>query len=400
MKLTFWEQLRYLMLLLLVALITISSHPTIVEMSRNAGMESGTILSRYIILVFAALFLLCFNVKSMLKPKVVQVSIVVVVFIVLDYLITFSAFGTRSMMGDIRAIAICLVAIMIGWQLNLDDKRYRFLLFAFSILILFVGLMQVFVNIGGFVILDQYHVDSKNRLGVMLATACVTFLYLGLNYPKNKGVKVLCFGLAIMTLVVLLTVRARSATLTVVIMTLYILYERFKGKDFFAYLIIGLFVLLVIYLFLPQSVKDYVYNSFFQNYEDQDITSGRSGRNRAALNFLSYHIFLGNLNQNVSIGWVHNYPLNKLFEYGLVFSLPFLVLYLYLLLHTMVKTIRSNKYDYHNIGYYLLLIPFVVSMAEPTLPFGPGNATVFNFLVFGMALKHSENIKAFSVVNT
>ena len=393
MKLTFWEQLRYLMLLLLVALITISSHPTIVEMSHNAGMESGTILSRYIILVFAALFLLCFNVKSMLKPKVVQVSIVVIIFIVLDYLITFSAFGTRSMMSDIRSIAICLAAIMIGWQLDLDDRRFRFILFVFSGLILFVGLMQVFVNIGGFVILDQYHVDSKNRLGVMLATANITFLYLGLNNSKRKWIKVLYLGLAIMAFMVLLTVRARAATLAVAIMILYILYERFKGKDFFVYLIIGLFALLVIYLFLPQSIKDYVYNSFFQNYEDQDITSGRTGRNKAALIFLSNHIFLGNLNNEVTIGWIHNYPLNKLFEYGLVFSLPFLVLYLYLLFHSIVKSVRSDKHDYRNIGYYLLLIPFVVSMAEPTLPFGPGNATVFNFLVFGMALKYSERKK-------
>lgn len=400
MQLTFWEKLRYLLLLLLVALITISSHPTIVETSRNAGLESGTILSRYIILVFLSLFLICLNVNSMMKVKVVRKVLGSLVFIALAYLLTFSLFGERSMVSDIRAILICLMAIMIGCQLNIDDRKYRFLLFAFSLLMLFVGLMQVFVNIGGFVILDQYHADNKNRLGVMLVTAGVILFYMGLNYSKNKLVKAILYVLAILIFIVLLTVRARTATLTAFIMALYILYERYKGKDFFAYFIIGLIVIALFYLFSPQSVKDYVYNSFFQNYEERDVTSGRTERNRAALTFLSKHIFIGNLNQNVSIGWVHNYLLNKLFEYGLVFSLPFVSLYLYLLIYVIKKTLRSKKNDIRSIGYYLLLVPFIISMAEPTLPFGPGNATVFNFLVFGMAIGPSERANTPSVVGS
>ena len=148
MKVSFWYRARYWVLLLLVVLITISSHPTIVDMSKAAGMKSGTILSRYIILVFAGLFLMCLNVKSMLKPKLVRVSWFIWGWIVVYYLITFAAFGKKGMMGDVRSIAISLVAIMIGWQLDLDEKKLRALLLAFSGLILFVGLMQVLTNVG------------------------------------------------------------------------------------------------------------------------------------------------------------------------------------------------------------------------------------------------------------
>ena len=108
MKLTYWEQTRYWVLLLLVVLITVSSHPTIMAMTYAAGIESGTILSRYIILAFGALFVLCLNPKLMLKPKMVRISWFLWFFIVLYYLIMFAQFGKRAMMGDVRSIAIWL----------------------------------------------------------------------------------------------------------------------------------------------------------------------------------------------------------------------------------------------------------------------------------------------------
>ena len=386
-----WSKGRYWALLLLIVLITLSSHPTIVEMSRNAGMEKGTILSRYIILVFGGLFLMCLNVKSMLKPKMVRVCWVIFVFIVVFYVMTVAFFGVKKMMQDVRSIAICLIAIMIGWQMNLGKKAFHGMLLVFAGMTLFVGLMQVFTNIGGFVILDQYMTDNKNSLGLMLATADVVFFVLGLNRQQKGFVKILYFGLALLTLVVLLTVRARASTLTLGLTLLYILYERFKGKNFFVYLMVGIFLMVALYLFLPQSVKEYVINSFTQNYEESDITSGRAARNAAALDFLSDHIFLGNLTEHTGVGQIHNYPLNRTFEFGIVFVMPILLMYLYLLFQTIFKTIKTNSRNNYNVGYYLLLIPFIISMAEPTFPFGPGTATVFNFLVFGASLRNSDN---------
>ena len=393
MKLTFWERARYWVLLLLVVLITVSSHPTIMAKTYAAGIESGTILSRYIILVFGVLFVMCLNPRAMLKPKMIRVSWLLWFFIVLYYLFTFSLFGKRSMMGDVRSIAICLVAIMIGWQMDLDEKRFKIMMLAFSGIILYVGLMQVFTNVGGFVILDQYHTDNKNSLGVMLSTGAIIFLIMAMNSQGKPIVKVIFYVLAVLTFVVLLTIRARAASLTMVLMLLYVLYERFKGKNFILYLGLGLALFVIVYLVLPSAAKEFVYNSFFQNYEGGDVTGGRTARNRAALEVLAYSPFLGNLKQNVTVGWVHNYPLNKMFEYGLVFAFPVLLLYLYLLFHSAVKTIRSDNHNTYNIGYYLLITPFIISMTEPTFPFGPGTATVFNFIMFGMALKYTENEK-------
>ena len=277
--------------------------------------------------------------------------------------------------------------------MDVDEKRFKIILLAFAGVILYVGLMQVFTNVGGFVILDQYHTDNKNSLGVMLSTGSIIFLIMAMNSQRKPIVKVIFYFLAVLTFVVLLTIRARAASLTTIIMLLYVLYERFKGKNFILYFGVGLALLVIVYLVLPSAAKEFVYNSFFQNYEGGDITGGRTARNRVALEVLANNPLLGNLVQNVKVGWVHNYPLNKMFEYGLVFAFPVLLLYLYLLFHSAVKTIRSDNHNTYNIGYYLLIIPFIISMAEPTFPFGPGTATVFNFIMFGMALKHTANEK-------
>lgn len=391
MPLTLGQKAQYLTLLLLVTLITISSHPVVVNISRSAGIESGTILSRYIIIVFAGLFLMCFNLKSMLKPKIVKLCLLLYVVLAFFYLITYAFFDSNAMMTDVRSIGICLGAIMIGWQLCLDSKGFKFLLILYAGLTLFVGLMQIMTNIGGFLILDQYQTDNKNSLGVMLASGGLSFLVLGINSRSGRFARLTMFLLAIFSLIVLLTIRARAATLAFVLMISYFFYERHKGKNLIIYLLLGVFLLLLVYLALPQSIKEFVYNSFFQNYEGGDITSGRTERNIKALEVLSQNIWLGNITAGAIVGQIHNYLLNRAFEFGLILVLPIMILYLYLLFYDIKKTFKTNNRNNYNLGYYLFLIPFIISMAEPTFPYGPGTATVFNFLLFGIALRNTNN---------
>ena len=389
MQITFLHRARYWLLLFLVFLITISSHPAIVNISRAAGKEQGTILSSYIILVFGVLFILCFNFQSMMRARIVRRLLILLLWMVLWLLMTMAIFGSRTQTGEIGSIGVCLVAIMIGWQLQMGEKQYKRVLIFFSGLIVFVGMMQVLTNVGGFVIEDLYYVDNKNSLGAMLATGAFVFFYMFLNCNGKGWRKLLLIGLCIMTMAVLLTIRARTATLTAVLLVFYLIYERFRGKNLFFYALLGVGAMVVVLLFLPSSIKDYVYNSFFQNYEGGDVTSGRMERNKVALAFIADHPWIGNLEAKETMSWVHNYILYNLSRYGLIFSLPIMVLYLYLLLHTVILTFKSDSKNIYSIGYYVLIIPFAISMAEPTFPFGPGTATIFNFIMFGISLRHS-----------
>ena len=248
------------------------------------------------------------------------------------------------------------------------------------------------MNVGGFEILDQSQVQGKNSMGVLLATSSVIYLFFGLNSKSKPIVKVLFFTLMVFVVVILLTIRARAATLTSAILILLVLYQRFKGKNFLFYLLLGAFVAIIVYLILPGSAKQYVVNSFVQN-QGTDITSSRMSRNRAGLAFISDHPLFGDLNVRAEMDWIHNYPLLKLFQYGFIFAFPIMLLYLYLLFHSIFKTYICNNRNNYSIGYFALLVPFVVSMAEPTLPFGPGTATLFNFILFGMATRNTYNEK-------
>ena len=383
----FWEYARYGVLLLLVFLITISSHPTIMDLSDSGGVTKGTILSSYIIYVFVVLLLMCFTNKSFLKCKTLLFSGAIFFFIILYYFITCSFYGTENMMEDARAILISLFAVLIGWQLDLDRKGLYLLLMVYAGLVLYVGVMQVIVNVGGFEILDEYESDNKNALGVMLSTSAIIFLFIGLNWNRIGWARAVFFAVAVASIVVMLTIRARAATISCGLMVLYVFVERFKKKHFLIYFFIGVVLAVGIYKAIPASAKDFIYDSFYQNYESQDFTSDRLARNIAAIRFLSQHFWLGNLNAYTTLAWIHNYPLEKLYKYGFIFSFPILFLYLFLLVTTIIKSAKTDNRNILNIGYYLLLIPYIISMVEPTFPFGPGTASVFNFIIFGVTLR-------------
>lgn len=389
-----WKYGRFGVLLLLVFLVTISSHPIVMDISSSVGIESGTFLSRYIILIFGVLFVLTFkyfDFKSYFRSRTIVVSWVTLIFIFLYSLITISFYGSTNMMEDGRAIMMSVAAIMIGWGLNLDRKRLYIILLAFAGLTLYVGLMQVMMNIGGFEIHDQYESDNKNALGAMLATSAIIFLFIGLDWKKTGWVRLLFFAGVLATIVVMLTIRSRTAILSLVIVVLFMFYERYKKKHFWAYLFCGIVLIIMLYYFMPQFIKDYVYNSFYQHYEVDDVTSDRLNRNMAGLRFLSQHFWVGNLNAYAELAWIHNYPLEKMYKYGFVFSLPILFIYLFLIVISIVKTGRSDNHDINSIGFYLLILLNIISMAEPTFPFGPGTATIFSFIIFGLSLRKSLN---------
>lgn len=386
--LLFWKYARYGVLLLLIGLMAISSHPYIVDLSDESGITNGTILSKYINLVFSVLFIMCLTNVSFFKSKTFKFCGIAVFVILLYYLITYAFFGTKNMLGDARAILISLFAMVIGWQLNFEKRELLYIvLLVYAGLVLYVGLMQVIVNIGGFEILDLYESDHKNALGVMLSTSVIIFLFVGLNWQEIGWARFVFFVAALVTIVVILTIRARASTVGCVLVLLYVFFARYKKRNFVIYLIVGIVLIVILYNVIPDAVKDYVYNSFYQNYENDDVTSDRLNRNRAALRFLSQHFWLGNLNVYTNLDWIHNYPLEKMYKYGFIFSFPILVMYLFLLVVAFVKSVKADNRNIYCIGCYLLLVPYIVSMAEPTLPFGPGTATIFNFIFFGIFLR-------------
>lgn len=383
------DKILTLLLMVLALLVALSSHPFIVDVSHAAGIDKGSILSRYIILVYGAVFALLFLTTKFRPHRIISVYFVFLLVIALFSILTLGFFTDNKLLGEIRALVISLVALIIGWQLDFSQVQVKRILWVYALATLYVGVMQVVENVGGFVVEQQYLTDNKNSLGVMLATTITIFAYLAMNGQNKHWTVILSWFFVFLTFSVILTIRARAATLIAFVELFVLLYRR-VGRSNFIWVIALLFLIVsVLLMFLPY-VRDFVYSSFFMGYEGGDITSDRSSRNRAALEYLSLHPFLGNLEHKATyFGWIHNYPLLQLYNNGLIFGLPIVSLYLYLFVVIIKNTLRSKFDSIGFVGFVAIMVPFIVAMAEPTFPYGPGTATVFNFILFGVALRNN-----------
>ena len=376
--------IRDVLLYVLLFVTAISYHPTIINMSRIAGYESGTILSRYIVLLFGVVFLLSISISAVRKSSLLRTFLIWSAVIVVVALIVQAFYRNGDMLHELRSFAIVFGSIMIGFNLQLSRRKFVFMTLVFCITVLFSGVMQVLVNNGGFVIANQYLTDAKNSLGAMLATCCFLSGYMVMTFSRRLS-KYLAIALALALFVVMVTIRARMAVLAFALVGLFYLYLITKNRNIILTIIFGFFILFFGILLMPSSFINYLEASFTAGTQGEDITSGRWYTYMHAISYLSQHPFLGNILKQNSIGWVHNYPLLKVYQYGLLFSWPILALYVYLCLYAYRLAKKSQPRSVSCSGCVCLLIPYLISMAEPTFPFGPGTVTLINFILLGMA---------------
>ncbi len=380
--------IRCIVLYIFVFLIAISYHPRIISVSRAAGYESGTILSRYITFFFIALFILCLS-FSFWKSRFIRRFLIFLFLALLMGVFVNAFYNNRLYLNAVRDVALCFIAVVIGWSLNLGRKDIERLLFFFSLVVLFSGLMQVLTNIGGFIIRSHYLADAKNSLGALLGTVIISMIIVWRS-SEVPVIRLVAVFFSILGLILTITIRARGALLSTVIVGLMV-FLGFIRKTNIAIVFAALFILLFFALpLMPDVVYNYVYDSLFSGTQSVDFTSGRLSTYQAALEYLSEgdNLIWGDIDQSFDLGsWIHNYLLLQVFRFGIVFTLPLLVLYLYLFFHSAKGTMRV-KSPLYECGYPLVLVLFFISLLEPTFPYSPGTATLFNFVLMGCAFRH------------
>lgn len=346
--------------------------------------------SKYITILFAILFVMNIkDINSIVKCSLIRSYILIMLLIIIFAIMTIVVVGNRFVWVEVRSLTMCLVAIIIGYTTNLSDKQFLIILTSFAVSSLIVGISIVIKNIGSFTITENSSIIFKNAIGIILSTGSIISFYLSFN-RNNKMYKILLLAISITILVTILTIRARAAGLLTILSYIIIMY--LKNKDKRAILTITLLIVILFFV-MPQGIKNYVIDSFFKGFEDKDITSDRGRRNMEALLFLKDNILIGNMNRLTSIDQVHNYPLRILFNGGIVFAFPILLLYFYLIIKDIYYLFKVNLLELRNIGFVIIVIPFGISMLEPTLPFGPGTTTVFSFMLLGISLKNIRTTK-------
>ncbi len=385
---------------ILIILISLSYHPDVVSNASGSGVQSGTSISPFIFLVFGLLLILSFRFDKLRFAPVIRGYILLSFVFLLSLLVGYSLGYNIELVDEIRLLMIPLIAMLIGWHIKLDDLQLVLVAKLFIICTLIIDLIQIFTNIGGFVIEAQYAIDIKNILGVNTATAAILVVLLFFKKGNTNLWKYLYAIVFLLLFLSLLTIRARTATLITLAVVFFICFKKFNNpKKIILYIIVGCFLSLIIFTMLPEFVSQYLYDSFFLNTGD-DLTSDRTERNTKAIEFISNHLLIGNTdNSSEDFGWIHNYFLLQLFNYGFVFGFFAIFLYIYLGAFLTKNTIKADIFELRNFGYVIMLIPFGISLAEPTLPYGPGTATIFNFILFGISLKYNFSNTEYPKVN-
>lgn len=391
---TVWQRVAdktaYALLLLLSILLPLVYHPFVIDYGQTHSLDLLALVHNGI----DAAFMLLVLSSVLMKGRISQSSSTVLWLLaamLLSALGASACFGSMAMFMEIRAVLICFFAMLAGWRLNWSDKRLLVLVLVFAASVLEMGLSLVFMKGIGFKISRTYFADQKNAVGPMLATAAV--LAAGLLRRKRdiKGnlINLVLLALIFLCVLTILTIRSRAALLSLGLVLALLLYQRFKGKYVLLTIVGGILLLGIVVVLLPPFVKDYVHQSFFAGFSG-DVTSGRMSRNENAMDIFCQNPLFAHLKNPVAIETVHNFPLYALCEYGLLFAFPLLLVYFYMLIAVVKRIFSTSLPNSAAIGYYAMLVLFVVSMFEYAFPFGPGTSTVMNFVFLGLAFRFSE----------
>ena len=382
----FLSNVKYIVLCLLLFLMAISYHPYFFG-DINAEVDVGNrVLSLPIYVVFGILVLLSLFTIRRINTKLFRVSIISLLIILVVAELLFAFIDNSTMISDVRAWIMVIGSIVIGKSMEISKRQLVILISIYGLTALFSGIMQVYQNIGGFIIVDQYLANSKNSLGAIIATVVISFIYLAL-YSK-KTWRIFYYVLAVLGVAIVLTIRARASFLALSLVAVIVFMKPTRSKGIgWTMAVISIFILALI--LLPDGISNYVIDSITAGRERSDISSGRMEVYQGALAILKNNPFFGNTFGQQQIGWVHNYLLLKLSNFGLIFAWPLLAYYFYLLLYCIKnmwnKTHLSKGFFIFSHGFALLLVLFVISMLEPTFPFAPGTAVAFNFIMLGLA---------------
>ncbi len=382
---------------LLVMLSAISYHPLFTE---NVSLDNSVRIVLYIIAAIS--LLLSFKISYFRKHRILKVWVVVVLLLTIQSLIVSGIGVSDKFFGDLVSIAFTLAAVLIGCSLKMSEKQLLGLIISYGLCLVIAGVSQVYSNFGGFVIQQQYADFAKNSFGPMIGVFIILAIFI---YSNSKGVsKFILLTLIILNAVVVVTIRARAATLaTALVVMIYFLFIIYNNRHKVSKIVFGGSSLLIIIIIATllfsdffSNVLKYVYDSIFMHAEyGVDLTSGRTELNIIAWETFRQSPLFGLLGTSEEIPWVHNYPLLKLSEYGLIGGLILLFFYVYLLIFLIKEIFRNGVLKKHDAGFWSVGFLFIISMAEPTFPYLPGTAIVFAYILLGRSIVQTSDLNKY-----
>lgn len=364
------------LLYLLLAAVFVSYIPIIYLTSLYDVFSMG-IMGVMILLVLMTFF------RSFFLKNRFLVSVFVIMGLLIVEFVVFFVGHLRFNIDDVRQIVIVFLLLIIGYTINLNEKKLNKMCLFYIIGTVLLGLYAIVFYTGRLSFEgDRTLITGKNQIGGMVAVGGAIATYFYLTFEKRKG---LFLALALLAFFVSAILRDRSAFVAFIFFAVVLSFKQFP----FYKVGLGLIAMLLFYLLFKSTIDNFFLDSLMGrgDFDINDLSTGRSTRNEMGIQYLMSHFWEGELQASSNIPWIHNYLLLRLVRYG-VWSIFFVAMYLLFAVKIIKEYFREKQLQLEYVGFFIPIIPFFISLLEPSFPFGPGTVQVFVYVLFGQALQH------------
>jgi hypothetical protein len=405
-------KMRNIVFVLLMCLTVIQQFPTIMNFYYA---DYRTLM--YILFISFTIFSI-FSIRKYLSNLLIKLFIIGIVTTLALYGVSH-ILGIRVVTGfpvfqyDVIELLVPFGILVCSISTNFNKKSLHIFLLIYILLTLIMGLRTLYYYGDGFIISrDVYIIRYKNQIGPLLG---ISAIIVGLSIFDRRFLNVKYLGIFTKIIIFallmgcIITMRNRAGALAIAItISLYLIFDKkiftTRKNLLVALLVASLFALL--YFSGPlKSIVDFVFTSFTQNYDIDDLESISAGRWSVylkAIDFIKQYPVFGSLGgaNFIADTSIHHYLLKKWVTYGILLSLPLTFLYLYLYLFVF-KNIFNNKIDKsHTIVCWILFFSLIVSNFEHNFPYGPGVSQAMIWILFAQFIKANSNTSKTNIAFT
>lgn len=342
-------------------------------------------ITRYVIMAMTVVTLvLTFSLNRCLSVRFVRMMLYTI--ICMSVLLLFVPIRKQ----DITQLIVAFMIIIIGMGIEWSDKDWAEVGYYYAILMIAVTICNCFFYAGGLYVPEHYMFDEgKNQVGAMVAIGATSCFYFGIKFKEERTAYWVISFLALLCIVL---IRARADVFALIAVMLLItvkeseLHLSFSLKTLITIVSILLIGVIIYTGFISDELHTFMVGG--KNAQNlNDVTSDRWARNQEGLEMLSHSDSDSDLTSKTP--YIHNYPLLRLVRYGF-FSIPLLAFYVYFGICAIIEVFKTRKSNTKQAGWIVCCVPLLISLAEPSFPYGPGLVQMLAFLLLGFSLRPED----------
>lgn len=351
-----------------------------------------TIFSTIATLVLGLAFGLSFVYSHLFKrerfPKLLK-ALMLYIFVLLVEFLVFYIGNLNINIQDLVSIIAIVMGIYVGFVNNLSIYQIKIIVIAYCIFAIVLGYFSMNTYTGFTIYTADYLVEGKNQVGQIIAL-CSVLSFIWVYFESKKKTKFLMCCVCVFSIFSLLVIKCKTAIFAVLIVMVLLSFKLGSIDTVRKKLIIGVPIIILVLIIFGETILNIVGLSGKMSSMDE-FTTGRSTRNLIAIKYILDNPIFGELESYSYIPLIHNWVLLRVVRLGLVFSLPFILFYFYILFYAVKKILKNKNWSFDKMGIFLIIVPYISSLLEPSAPFAPNTIYIMHYILLGLSLQKMKS---------